>query len=91
MKPLLITALSISVLVACNNNNRRIRTERIEDDNTKLKIEDDGRTLSIRVKTRRAENAIDYAETFDVVNMSSRHKEKLVNKILDSLGVNKHK
>ncbi len=85
MKRIIIAALTILSLAACTNNQHPVRTERMEDNNTKMKIEDDGKTLSMMVKTRNTENPIDYDESFDVRDMNDKEKEKLKNRILDSL------
>ncbi len=91
MKYIVTATLTIFSLTACNNNHPRTRTERMEDNNTKMRIEDDGKTLSIMVKTRNTENPIDYDKSFDVRDMNEKQKEKLKNRILDSLGVKKIK
>lgn len=78
-------------MTACTNHNHPIRTERMNDDNTSMKIEDDGKTLSIKVKTKNADNQVDYDESFDVTNMNDRQKRQLENHILDSLGIKKPK
>ncbi len=87
----IIFALLFFSVTACTNNNHPVRTERMNDDNTSMKIEDDGNTLSIKVKTKNTENPIDYAESFDVSDMKDKQKEKLKNHILDSLGIKKLK
>ncbi len=91
MKYIIITALTIFPITACTNNHHPTRTERMEDNNTKMKIEDDGKTLSMMVKTKNTENPIDYDQSFDVRDMNDKQKEKLKNHILDSLGVKKIK
>ncbi len=91
MKHIITTALTLFSLAACTDNYHPIRTERMNDDNTKMKIEDDGKTLSMMVKTRNTENPIDYDKSFDVRDMNDKQKEKLKNHILDSLGVKKIK
>jgi len=91
MKHIITAALTLFSLTSCTNNHHPIRTERMNDDNTKMKIEDDGKTLSMMVKTKNTENLIDYNESFDVRDMNDKQKEKLKNHILDSLGVKKIK
>lgn len=91
MKYLIITALTIFSVAACINNHHPVRTERMEDNNTKMKIEDDGKILSIKVKTKNVENLVDYDESFDVTNMNDRQKRQLENHILDSLRIIKPK
>lgn len=91
MKHIIIVALLIFSVAACTNNHHPVRTERMEDNNTKMKIEDDSKTLSINVKTRNTDNPIDYEKSFDVTNMNDRQKIQLENYILDSLGVKKPK
>jgi hypothetical protein len=91
MKHIIIITLTIFSLVSCTNNHHPVRTERMEDNNTKMKIEDDGKTLSMIVKTRNTANPIDYDKSFDVSDMNEKQKEKLKNHILDSLGVKKIK
>lgn len=56
-----------------------------------MKIEDDGKTLSMMIKTRNTENPVDYNKSFDVRDLNDKQKEKLKNHILDSLGVKKIK
>lgn len=85
MKPIIIVALIILSAAACTNNHRRTHTERIEDNNKTVKIEDDGNTMSMRVKIENTEEPVDYAESFDVRDMSELQKQKLKNHILDSL------
>lgn len=91
MKHIIIITLTIFSLAACTNNNHPVRTERMNENNTKMKIEDDGKTLSVMVQTRNTENPIDYDKSFDVRDMNEKQKEKLKNHILDSLGVKKIK
>jgi len=91
MKHIIIITLTIFSLASCTNNHHPVRTERMEDNNTKMKIDDDGKTLSIMVKTRNTENLVDYDKSFDVRDMNDKQKEKLKNHILDSLGVKKIK
>ncbi len=87
MKHIIIAALTIFFITACTNNKHPVRTERMNDNNTKMKIEDDGKTLSMMVKTKNTENPIEYNESFDVRDMNDKQKEKLKNHILDSLGI----
>jgi hypothetical protein len=89
MKHIIITALTISSLAACTNNHHPVRTETMSDDNTKMKIEDDSRTLSISIKTRNTTNPIDYDKSFDVRDLNDKQKKELEKHILDSLGVKK--
>ncbi len=81
----IITALSLFSLAACTNNHRRTRTERMDDNNKTVKIEDDGNTMSMQVKIKNTEEPVDYDESFDVRDMNEKQKEKLKNHILDSL------
>ena len=85
MKPIIIIALIILFNTRCNNNPHRTRTERMEDNNKEVKIEDDGNTMSLRVKIENIEEPVDYDERFDVRDMSEQQKQKLKNHILDSL------
>lgn len=85
MKPIITVALIILSVAACTNNHRRTRTERMEDNNKTVKIEDDGNTMSMRVKIENIEEPVDYDERFDVRDMSEPQKQKLKNHILDSL------
>ena len=57
----------------------------MEDNNKKMSVEDDGKTMSIKVKIKNTDNSIDYAESFDVRDLNDKQKEKLKNHILDSL------
>ncbi len=91
MKYTTITALTVLSIAACTNNYHPVRTERMDDNNTSMKIEDDSKTLSIKVKTKNTENPIDYNESFDVRDMNDKQKQKLENHILDSLGIKKPK
>lgn len=91
MKYLIIAALLSFSATACTNSNHPIRTVRMNDDNTAMKMEDDGKTLSIKVQTKNTENPIDYDKSFDVTNMNDRQKRQLENHILDSLGIKKPK
>lgn len=91
MKPIIIIALIILSITACTNHNHPVRTERMEDNNTKMKIEDNSKTLSIKVETKNTENPIDYDKSFDVRNMNDSQKRQLENYILDSLGIKKPK
>lgn len=91
MKHIIIITLTIFSISACTNKHHPVRTERMNDDNTTMKIEDDGKTLSVMVQTRNTENPIDYDKSFDVRDMNEKQKEKLKNHILDSLGVKKIK
>lgn len=91
MKYLITAALTIFSLTTCTNTNHPARTERMNDDNTSMKIEDDGKTLSISVRTKNTENPIDYDKSFDVSNMNDKQKKELENHILDSLGIKKPK
>lgn len=91
MKYTIIAALTVLSIAACTNNHHPIRTERMEDNNTKMKIEDDSKTLSIKVQTKNTENPIDYNESFDVRGMNDKQKKELEKHILDSLGVKKIK
>jgi hypothetical protein len=84
MNYILITALTIFSIAACNDN-RRTRTEKIEDNNKTVKIEDDGSTMRIKAKIKNIEEPIDYDKSFDVRDMNEKQKEKLKNSILDSL------
>ncbi len=77
MKYIIIAVLTIFSITACTNNNHPVRTERMEDDNTKMKIEDDGKTLSMMVKTKNTENPIDYDKSFDVRDMNDNQKNKI--------------
>lgn len=85
MKPIIIIALIILSNTGCTNNHRRTRTERVNDDNTSMKIEDDGETMSIKLKTKNTGSQIDYDKSFDVRNMNEKQIEKLKKHILDSL------
>ncbi len=91
MKYIIITAFAVVSMAACNNRNHSVRTETMNDDNTSMKIVDDSKTLSIKVKTRNKENPIDYKESFDVRAMNEEQKKELKKRILDSLGVNEIK
>jgi len=91
MKYIIIAALLIFSIAACTNSNHPVRTERMNDDNTSMKIEDDSKTLSIKVETKNTENLIDYNESFDVRDMNDKQKKELENHILDSLGIKKPK
>ncbi len=88
MNYILAVALIIFSTSACTDNDhtRRVRKS-VEDENKKIIIEEDGKTLSIKIKVKNAENPIDYNKSFDVKNMNDMQKEKLENHILDSLGV----
>lgn len=50
-------------------------------------INDDGKTLSIRVNGTVDGRAVDYDRTFDVADLSKTEREALRNRILDSLNV----
>jgi hypothetical protein len=85
MKYIIITALSIFCIAACTNHHGAIRTEEMNDGNTKTKIVDDGKTMSMKVKIKNVENPVDYAKIFDVRNMSDKQKQTLKDHVLDSL------
>lgn len=85
MKFTLITALIISSVTACTNNSRTTRTEEIKDDNKTVKIEDDGKVLSMKVSIRNTEQPIDFDESFDIRDMNEKQIKKLETHILDSL------
>ena len=87
MKRIIITALTLFSLLACTNNHRRTRTERMEDNNKTVKIEDDGNTMSMKVKIKNTEEPVAYEKSFDVRDKNDKQKEKLKNHILDSLGL----
>jgi hypothetical protein len=89
MKHRIIPALLIFSITSCTNSNHPVRTERMNDNNTSMKIEDDGKTMSINVKTRNTEYPIDYDKSFDVSNMDNKQKKELEKHILDSLGIKK--
>ncbi|MDB5119893.1 MAG: hypothetical protein JWN56_1111 [Sphingobacteriales bacterium] len=82
----LIIVVTIFSLTACTNHHHGARTSTtVEDGNQTVKIEDDGETLSIKVKNE--EKQLDYNGSFDIKNKSSVQKKKLETHILDSLGV----
>jgi hypothetical protein len=85
MKYLLIIALLLFSFVACNSHHGTTRTEEINDNNKKMKVKDDGKTMSIQLKIRNVEMPVDYDEKFDVKHMSDEQKQTLKNHILDSL------
>jgi len=84
MKQIAIIAFLVFTFLACRNHHR-MRTEKMDDNNTVMKIEDDGKTMSMKVKIRNVEKPVSYAENFNVENMSDKQKQKLKNHILDSL------
>ena len=85
MKYITITALSIFFIASCTNNHHRTRTEKIDDNNKTVKVEDDGHTMYISAKINNTKEPVDYEKSFDVRNMDEKQKEKLKNHILDSL------
>jgi uncharacterized protein YdcH (DUF465 family) len=85
MKYIIIAALSIFSITACTSHHGATRTEEMNNDNATMKIVDDGKTMSIKVKIKNVENPVDYAEAFDIRNMSDKQKQTLKDRILDSL------
>lgn len=59
----------------------------MSDGNQTVRIDDDSKTLSIKVKVKNAEKPVDYDRKFDVRNLSDKQKENLTNAVLDSLGI----
>ncbi|QMW03125.1 hypothetical protein [Spirosoma foliorum] len=77
MKTLLTTVLALATsLVFAQHHNSISRS-----------INDDGKTLSIRVKGTVDGNPIDYDRTFDVSNLNRDERDALREHILDSLNV----
>jgi hypothetical protein len=93
MKNFLMTALIMLSVAACSNGNNRsdgtnrMTTEETDDDKTLIKVTDDGNTLSMKVKSRDANNPVSYSQSFDVRDMNDEQKKSLKNHILDSLGI----
>ena len=85
MKKLLIIIFLIFSIAACTNGSHRTRTERMEDHKTKMMVEDDGETMSIKVKIKNDQNPVDYTNSFDVRDLNDQQKDKLKHRILDSL------
>jgi len=54
---------------------------------THTEINDDGKTMSVRVEGQVDGRAIDYQHTFDVARLSSLAKDDLKHRIFDSLGI----
>jgi hypothetical protein len=78
-------ALSLLFLAACTHHPKAVRTEEMNDGHTTMKMVDDGKTMSLKLKITDVENPVDYAEHFDVINMSDEQKQKIKNHVLDSL------
>jgi phenylpyruvate tautomerase PptA (4-oxalocrotonate tautomerase family) len=53
-------------------------------------IDDDGKTLTINISGTTGGKAIQYYKQFNVAGMSKQVKEAMINRITDSLGVNRH-
>ncbi|MEO6550890.1 MAG: hypothetical protein ABIN94_23000 [Ferruginibacter sp.] len=85
MKYLIITVLTILFFAACNSQHSATRTEETDDNNKKIKVEDDGKTMHIKVKIDNVENDVDYDKEFNVSHMSEQQKQTLKDHILDSL------
>lgn len=54
---------------------------------THTQVNDDGKTMSVRVEGEVDGRAIDYQHTFDVARLSGPAKDDLKHRILDSLGI----
>jgi hypothetical protein len=53
-------------------------------------IDDDGKTLTINISGTTGGKAIQYYKQFNVAGMSKQVKEAMINRITDSLGINRH-
>ena len=79
MKSLLTLILLGAGIVATAQTSRQSTTH--------TQINDDGKTMSVRVEGQVNGRAIDYQRTFDVTRLSDRAKDDLKHHIFDSLGI----
>lgn len=85
MKYIITATVTILFIAACTHGNHRTRTEKIEDNNKTVKIEDDGNLMRIKAEISNTAEPVDYNKSFDVRGMNEKQIDKLKNHILDSL------
>lgn len=76
----LLTLMLLNVGVVATAQTARQST-------THTQINDDGKTLSVRVEGQVDGRAIDYQRTFDVARLNDESKDALKHRIFDSLGI----
>lgn len=82
MKILITLLLAASSFVASAQNKTK---QSLHQD-----IDDDGKTMTINISGTSGGKAIQYYKQFDVAGMSKKVKDAMVNRITDSLGINRH-
>lgn len=83
MKILTTLLLSVCSLMALAQNQTK---QSLHQD-----IDDDGKTLTINISGTSGGKPIQYYKQFNIAGMSKQIKEAMINRITDSLGVNRHR
>jgi hypothetical protein len=85
MKTLAILLLTTFSLAA--SAQTRTKTSSYQTDDVKQSVSDNGKTMHVTVKSNKNGNHVNYDHTFEVIGMDQKHKDALLKRVNDSLGI----